>query len=244
MENALLIGLSRQMAMSREMSVIANNIANMNTPGFKAETMLFDKYLMPNSANGNDRRPLAFVNDYGQHRDMTDGTLTATGNPLDVAITGDGFFKVQTEDGNLRYTRDGHFQLSATGQLITSNGDAVLTKAGGPISFTADEGEITISRDGTITTANGQRGQLGIVTFENPELLKKAGDNSFATDAEETPVDRPRLIQGSIEGSNVKPILEMTNMIEVMRSYASAQKLIDSSDEMRRKAISTLGAAA
>lgn len=244
MENALLIGLSRQMAMSREMAVIANNIANMNTPGYKAESMLFDQYLMPNTADGNDRRPLAFVNDYGQHRDMADGTLTTTGNSFDLAIAGDGFFKVQSEDGKTRYTRDGHFQLDATGQLVTSNGDAVLTKAGSPITFTADEGDITISRDGTITTVNGQRGQIGVVKFENPELMQKAGENAFTSEEPETIVERPHVIQGAIEGSNVKPVLEMTNMIEVMRSYASAQKLIDSSDEMRRKAITTLGAAA
>jgi len=245
MENALLIGLSRQMAMSREMAVIANNIANMNTPSYKAENMLFDKYMMPaTGTDGSATRPLAFVTDYGQHRDMSDGVLTTTGNPLDVALSGEGFFKVQTQDGEQRYTRDGHFQLDGAGQLVTSTGDTVLTKAGSPLTFTAQEGQITIARDGTISTENGQRGKLAIVKFEKPEELKKTGDNLYSTDQDEMPVEKAHVIQGAIEGSNVNPVLEMTHMIEVMRSYQGAQKLVDTTDEMRRKAISTLGAAA
>jgi len=243
MENALLIGLSRQMAMTREMATIANNLANMNTAGFKSESMLFDQFVMKGASEGNGPSKITFVQDFGQHRDLRDGTLQMTANPFDVAITGEGYFRVQTENDVL-YTRNGHFRLDEAGQLVTANGDPVLTDADAPILFAQDETGITIARDGTVSSSLGLRGKLSVVTFENPQNMQMAGGTLLRTLQDEQPVDEPRLVQGAIEGSNVKPIIEMTNMIEVTRSYASAQKLIDQSDQMRRKAIQELGSPA
>lgn len=243
MENALLIGLSRQMAMTREMATIANNLANMNTAGFKSESMLFDQFVMKGASEGNGPSKITFVQDFGQHRDLRDGTLQMTANPFDVAITGEGYFRVQTENDVL-YTRNGHFRLDEAGQLVTANGDPVLTDADAPILFAQDETGITIARDGTVSSSLGLRGKLSVVTFENPQNMQMAGGTLLRTLQDELPVDEPRLVQGAIEGSNVKPIIEMTNMIEVTRSYASAQKLIDQSDQMRRKAIQELGSPA
>lgn len=240
MENALLIGLSRQTAMMRQMSVIANNLANMNTSAYKSQSMLFDEYVMPVASEKSPDRSLSFVQDYGLVRDLANGELRQTGNALDVAIASDGFFKVETERG-VRYTRNGHFQLDDQGQLVTSNGDPVLTASGGPITFTSDEGQITIGPDGTISTENGERGKLGLVVFDNPHDMKNEGSDLLSTTQTETPVIAPRIVQGSIESSNVKPIVEMTNMIDVQRSYISAQKLIEAADDMRRQAISTIG---
>ena len=138
MENALLIGLSRQIALQRELDVVANNIANINTTGFKADGAVFDEYL---SAPAARRRPgptsrVSFVQDRATWHDMSQGPIQHTGNPLDVAIDGQGFLVVQTARGE-RYTRNGALQINATGELVTSAGDQVLGDSG-PISLAAD----------------------------------------------------------------------------------------------------------
>lgn len=240
MENALLIGLSRQSAMMREMSTIANNLANMNTTAYKSQSMLFDEYLMPVASEDSPDKTLSFVQDYGQVRNLADGEMQMTGNPLDIAIAGEGMFKVQTPNGD-QYTRNGHLQLDDTGQLVTSNGYPVLTTAGATLTFANDEKQITIARDGTVTTEAGERGKIALVTFPNLQDMKTTGDNLYTTTQTETPVTAPHMVQGSVEGSNVKSIVEMTNMIDVMRSYESAAKLVDAADNMRRQAISQIG---
>src|SRR4029077_9358552 len=134
MENALLIGLSRQTALERQLDVIANNIANVNTTGYKADKTLFEQYLNTPAHEdnfvGGDRR-VSFVQDRGTYRDMTQGSLEGTSNPLDVAINGSPFLTVQTPAGE-RYTRDGNLHIDNTGTLVTANGNQVLG-ANGPI---------------------------------------------------------------------------------------------------------------
>lgn len=243
MDNALLIGLSRQSAMAREMSTIANNLANMNTTGFKGSSMLFDEYLMPTASEDSPDKTLSFVQDYGQYRNMNDGEMKTTGNPLDVAISGEGMFSIQTPQGT-QYTRVGHFQINDQGQLVTEQGMPVLTDAGTPLTISKDDSTITIARDGTVSTENGQLGKLGLVTFDKLQELKANGDGLFTTTQTPTPVAEPRMAQGSIEGSNVNSIVEMTNMIDVQRAYISAAKLVQTADEMRAKAISQITGAA
>ncbi len=217
MENALLIGLSRQSAMMREMATIANNLANMNTTAYKSQSMLFYEYLMPVASESSPDKTLSFVQDYGQVRNLADGEMQTTGNPLDVAISGEGMFKVQTPTGN-QYTRNGHLQLDNSGQLITSNGYPVMTTSGTTLTFATDEKQITIASDGTVTTDRGQRGKIALVTFPNLQDMKATGDNLYTTTQTETPVAQPRMVQGSIEGSNVNAVLEVTRMIEVTRA--------------------------
>lgn len=226
--------------MMREMSTIANNLANMNTTAYKSQSMLFDEYLMPVASEDSPDKTLSFVQDYGQVRNLADGEMQMTGNPLDIAIAGEGMFKVQTPNGD-QYTRNGHLQLDDTGQLVTSNGYPVLTTAGATLTFANDEKQITIARDGTVTTEAGERGKIALVTFPNLQDMKTTGDNLYTTTQTETPVTAPHMVQGSVEGSNVKSIVEMTNMIDVMRSYESAAKLVDAADNMRRQAISQIG---
>ncbi len=242
MDNALLIGLSRQSAMMREMSTIANNLANMNTTAYKSQSMLFDEYLMPVAKEDSPEKSLSFVQDYGQFRNLSDGELKPTGNPLDVAISGEGMFQVQAPQGT-EYTRDGHFQLDDQGQLVNSQGMPILTTSGTTISFASDEGQISIASDGTVSTDRGQRGKLNLVTFANPQDMKATGYGLYSTTQTETPVTDPRFVQGSLEGSNVNSIAEMTNMIDVQRSYISAAKLVQTADDMRRQAISQIGGA-
>ncbi|MBG52619.1 MAG: flagellar basal-body rod protein FlgF [Rhodobiaceae bacterium] len=239
MENALLIGMTRQMALRREMSIIANNLANINTNGYKSEHPLFEEYLMPTATEESGDKDISFVQDVGMHRNLGPGRIDVTENPLDVAISGEGYFKVQTPEG-VRYTRNGAFELNAQGQLVTPDGHPVLTAGGAPITFGTDETGIIIASDGTISTSQGERGQLGLVKFENERQLQNAGGTLYRTEQAELPVEETRLMQGAIESSNVQPILEMTNMISVMQAYQSANNIVDKSDELQRRAISTL----
>lgn len=239
MENALLIGMTRQMALRREMSIIANNLANINTNGYKAEHPLFEQYLMPTASENSGAKDISFVQDVGMHRNLGPGRIDVTENPLDVAIAGEGYFKVQTPEG-IRYTRNGAFELNANGNLVNSDGYPVLSTGGAPITFGAEETGIEIAGDGTISTSEGERGRLGLVKFEDERSLKNAGGTLYRTEQAELPVEEIKLMQGAVESSNVQPILEMTNMISVMQAYKSAHNIVEKNDELQRRAISTL----
>jgi flagellar basal-body rod protein FlgF len=243
MENAVLIGLSRQMSLRRELDVVSNNIANVNTTGFKGDTAVFEEYLMPGASHDHfaraDRRP-SFVQDRSTWHDLSQGPVRLTGNPLDVAIEGKSFFVVQTPRGE-RYTRNGSFQTNPQGQLVTSEGYQVMGEAG-PIQFQANDKEITISRDGTVAVPDGGRGRLRLVTFENGQRLQKDGSSTFNAPDGVTaaPAQYPHVIQGAVEQSNVKSVVEMTRLIEVTRHYTQVGSLLQQQGDMRRSAIERL----
>jgi flagellar basal body rod protein FlgG len=165
MQNALLVGLSRQVALAREMDVIANNLANMNTSGFKADGAVFEEFVSPTARADNflaaDRR-ISFVHDHATWMDLSQGPLERTGNPLDVAINGKGYLAVQTPRGE-RYTRNGALQINNSGELVTAEGFQVMGESG-PITFQPKDRNITISQDGTISGARGQQQPDGIAT--------------------------------------------------------------------------------
>jgi flagellar basal-body rod protein FlgF len=242
MENALLIGLSRQVALGRELDVIANNMANVTTNGFKARASRFREYLMPVASAESFPRPdrkLSYVIDAGTPLDTSAGAIEHTGNPLDVAIKGDGFLAVQTPQGE-RYTRNGALELNPQGQLVTSDGHAVLGD-NGPITFTPQESGIEIAPDGTVTSDQGQRGRIRLVSFENPQLLRNEGTNLFSSpNVGQAAGATSRLEPRAIERSNVKPVIEMSRLIEVNRSYSSVAGMVGRLDELRRTAISRL----
>ena len=241
MENPLLIGLSRQQALRNQLSVVANNLANMNTNGFKSQRLLFEEYLMPvaeASAFNNGDQTYSYVLDYAQNSDFTTGAISMSGNPLDVAIEGDGFLVVQTPQGE-RYTRDGALHLDATGQLVTSQGLPVLGE-GGPIVFGDDDADLTIAEDGTISTDQGERGRLRLVDFDNPQELVRVGANLFQGD-NPLPAEQVRVLQGAIEKSNVSGVIEVTRMIEITRNYTSVSKMLSEANELRKTAIERLG---
>jgi flagellar basal-body rod protein FlgF len=242
MENALLIGLSRQIALGRELNVIANNVANVTTNGFKARSARFQEYVMPvASAESFPRgdQQLSYVIDAATPLDLSGGAIERTGNPLDAAIKGEGFFAVQTRNGE-RYTRNGSFEIDQTGQLVTSDGHVVLGD-GGPITFAPGESGFAIAPDGTVTTNQGQRGKIRLVRFENPQGLANEGANLFSSP---TPPQAAGLLAqiepNAVERSNVKPVIEMSKLIDVNRSYTSIASMIGKIDEMRRTAISRL----
>ena len=184
MQNANLIGISRQMALRRELEVVSNNIANLNTTGFKADTAVFEEFLMPRASSdhftGADRK-VSFVQDSSTWHDHGQGAIKQTGNPLDVAIDGSAFLVVQTPRGE-RYTRNGSMQINPAGELVTTEGHKVLGD-GGPIQFQTDDKDIAINRDGTVTVPGGTRGKLRLVQFDNVQRLQKDGSSTFKTPA-------------------------------------------------------------
>jgi flagellar basal-body rod protein FlgF len=241
MENALLIGLSRQTALAREMDVIANNMANVTTNGFKARQARFGEYLMPGARADSFERPdqrLSYVIDTGTPIDLSTGAIEMTGNPLNAAIKGDGFFAVQTPAGE-RYTRNGAFELNAQGQLVTSDGHAVLGQSG-PITLGPEETNVSIAPDGAVLTSQGERGRIRLVRFRAPQALDNIGANLFASKEPAQPDTVSRVQGGAIERSNVKAVVEMSRMIDVNRNYTSVAAMIGRMDELRRSAISRL----
>ncbi|WP_298724588.1 flagellar basal-body rod protein FlgF [uncultured Ferrovibrio sp.] len=237
MENTTYIGLSRLSTMRREMDVIANNLANMNSNAYKGERVMFEEYLK----GANQREKMSFVNDFGVLRDFRAGKLEQTGNSLDLAINGPGYLTVDTPQGR-RYTRDGHLRLDADRRLVTSGGHPVLDNRGREIVFPEDGGAPSISADGTITVGEQQLGKIDLVTFDNEQELRKTAQGLYATAQE--PVIAPAnstLVQGMLEASNVEPIVEMTNMIELLRQYQSTQTMLESEHERVRNAIQRLG---
>jgi len=242
MDNALLISLSHQIASYRSMDVIANNIANVSTPAFQREEPSFQEYVMnvPPAEGQSGIQTLSFVQDSGIVRDLSEGRMETTNAPFDFAIHGKGYFVVQTPNGE-RYTRAGHFTLNDSGQLVTSNGDAVQGD-GGPITITPDDGEVHFAADGTISGKNGQIGRLRIVDFQNPRAMLKEGASLYNANGQ-SPVsaDSFQLQSGMIETSNVEPVIEISHMIEVMRAYQATATLTQSQEDLMRQAIDKLG---
>ena len=242
METTSSIALSRQVVLRREMNVVANNIANMNTNGFKGEKMLFVDHLVRSKSDEHVLgEKLAFVRDIATVRDTSEGHLISTSNPLDLAISGEGYFAIETDIGE-RYTRNGRFQLDQAGQLVTKSGEPVLSDTGAPFFFGPTDREITINVDGTISTENGPLGKLRVVRFEDDLALNQESNLQFAADPDNPPIDAESYMvnQGMLESSNVQPIIELTRMIEVNRSYDSVKKFIDKEDERQRTMIRKL----
>lgn len=244
METTTYIALSRQDGLRRQLDIIANNLANMNTNGFKGEKMMFAEHLV-RSRGG--YRPIAdkiaYVRDIATVRDMSEGPLQSTGNPLDLAINGEGFFTLETDQGEA-YTRNGRFQLDQEGQLVNQRGESVLSDGGQPFFFGPDDKNIVVARDGTISTNNGDVGRLAIVQFAKPQDLRPGAAGQFYTEQDPQAVETPILVQGMLEGSNVQPITEMTKMIELQRTYESVRKFMEKEDERVKGMIQTMVRAA
>ncbi len=241
MENAQLITLSRISTLNRQMSVVANNLANMNTTGFKSENMLFEEYISPvGSAESFEfgDRDLSFVLDDRTVGNFNVGALETTGNQLDVALQSEGFFAIQTPAGE-RYTRTGGFTLDPTGQLTTHDGFPVLGEDG-PIIFDPDETNISITGDGAISGREGEIGRLRIVTFDDPQQLDRIGNNLFEG-ANPLLAETPRVVQFARERSNVDPISEISQMIEVQRAYDQLANIMRQQNDLRETAIQRLG---
>lgn len=232
METTTYIALSRQLVLRRRMDLIANNIANMSASGFRAEKLLAEQV----PVDAGTRQKINFVQDVAVVRDLTPGGMIPTNNPLDVAIEGDGYFVVGTDEGD-RYTRSGQFRLNDLGEITTASGDSVLDDGGAPLAIPAESGPITIAPDGTVSTPDTVIGRLNLVAFEDRQDLQKAGEGLYRTDQAPTPATDSRLIQGLLEGSNVRAVVEMTEMMSTVRAYQGTQKIIDTHHEMERRMV-------
>ncbi len=248
MENALLVGLSRQVTLERQLDVVANNVANINTTGFKAARSLFEEYLRSPAHEDNfvraDRR-VSFVQDRATFHDFSAGPSEQTKNPLDVAIDG-GAFLVETAAGE-RYTRDGGLQINNQGQLVTAGGDPVMG-ASGPIVFQPTDKQINIAPDGSVTVVEGTartdsvRGKLRLVSFADAQKLVKEGSNLYSAGQgiAPQPDTTSRVRQGFIEKSNVNSVHEMSRMIEITRTYTQISSMLQQQQELHRSAIEKL----
>src|SRR3984893_17887467 len=249
MENTLLVGLSRQMVLERQMDVVANNVANVNTNGFKADNSLFEEYLNSGAHEdnfiGRDRR-VSYVQDRGTFKDLSQGPTEQTKNPLDVAIDGGGFLAVQTPAGE-RYTRDGSLQINNQGQLVTAAGNPVLG-TGGPIVFQPTDHDINVTPDGTVSVVEGNgrtgsiRGKLRLGNFPDAQKLLKEGFNLYAAGEGGAPQPDTKSVvhQGFLEKSNVNSVAEMSRMMEVTRAYTAISTLLQQQSDLHKTAIQQL----
>jgi flagellar basal-body rod protein FlgF len=227
--------LNRQSGLMREMAVVANNIANASTTGFRREGVVFSEFVA-----GLDQDPsLSMAHASGRHVDLSQATLAQTGGSFDFAIQGEGFFLIETPQGE-RLTRSGVFMPSAEGELVTPDGNRLLDAGGAPVFVPPDAKGVALSRDGTLS-ANGQPiAQIGLWQPADPMALRHQSGTMFDGGTLE-PVENGAVLQGMLEDSNVEPVSEIARMIEVQRAYELGQKFLDAEDERVRGVIQALG---
>lgn len=235
MSGAIYLGAAGMAAQQLRLSLQAENLANVDTPGYRREALAVRE--AEGEASG--RRPPAVL--IVQPRvEATPGRLLTTGNPLDLALSGDGFFAVDTPDG-VRYTRNGSFHIGGDGTLITAEGHPLLGEAG---PLVPPDGPVSIGPDGAVEAGGLPVGRLRIGDFAGPEGLRKTGNSLYAPANPEAMEIRPaqvRVVQGSLEGSNVEPVGELTRMIAAQRLFESYQRVIQAAGEMDQKAATELG---
>lgn len=237
MDNSIYITLSRELALFRDMDVTANNIANASTTGYSSEHILFNSYLTKD-VNQKNRNDMAFAYDISSYHNLENAPIHATGNPLDLAIASDGFFSVETPLG-VRYTRAGNFQLDGSGTLVTADGKPVLGNNGQHITFAPDARDIKIGEAGNISVDGTEFATIDIYRFSNPQLLERLDGAMFKSEITPDILTDAKVMQGALAGANVKPVLELTHMIDVSRSVANTAKIIETMYDLQRKSANT-----
>ncbi|MEL7041473.1 MAG: flagellar hook-basal body complex protein [Pseudomonadota bacterium] len=234
MSNSVYAAISRQDGLLKELQVVANNLANANTSGYKTDRAIFAEYVMQ---TGLETPSLSMGGLAGHTFDLTQGTVKFTGGQFDLAIQGDGFFAVETEAGQ-RLTRAGAFQISANGELIAADGARVLSDGATPIQIPPDVEGLSIAGDGTISSDGEVIGQVGIFTPNGQ--LQRDTDTRFIAEDGVAPTPGASLLQGALEASNVSPVLEMARMIEVQRAYEAGQNLLEQEHQRITQLISAV----
>lgn len=235
MENSLYVGISRQMVLRNAMDMIANNVANMSTPGYRTQNPVFKEYL---SKPQHDKETLSMVEDYGQWSTTSPGTTQFTGGTYDVALNGPGYIGITAPDGTMMYTRGGNFTTNSQNQIVTSAGMLVGTG----INIPAGAKDVKITETGEVVADNNTVGQIPVMEFDNLQMLKPQGNGLYSAEGGR-PATETTMKQGMIEGSNVNGVLEMTRMIEILRDFQSTQAMLKSEDERQRGAIQKLAQA-
>ena len=238
MRSNLYVSLSAQVALQKRLDTIANNVANMNTGGFRADGVTFQSVLSKAA-----EAPTSFVSSGNTFISRAQGSVTRTDNPLDVAVQGEGWLAIKTPDGTA-YTRDGRMQITPAGELQTLNGYPVLDAGGASVLLQSDAGPPSIAADGMITQGGQQVGALGLYSIADGARLSRFGNSAVVPDVAPTPIldfAANSIEQGFSEGSNVNPVLEMTRLIEVQRTYDSVSNSNQTSESSLSDAIKTLG---
>jgi flagellar basal-body rod protein FlgF len=231
------IVLSRLGAQLRSTQVSANNLANADTPGFRAEHAVFAEFLQPRSGGAPvGDRGAAYAIDRATWRDTASGSISTTGNPFDLALKGDGFFAVETPRGE-RYTRAGRFMLAGDGKLTDAEGNAVLDARGTPVVLGPNDTRVEVRGDGSVRSENGPIGQLRVVRFDDPQKLRAEGARLYASDEPGAPAERPGVVQGAVEGSNVQPVVEITTLTAQMREFQFATQFVEREGERLSSAV-------
>ncbi|KIT14299.1 flagellar hook-basal body complex protein [Jannaschia aquimarina] len=223
--------LSRQSGLMREMDIIAQNIANASTTGYRAEATIFAEHIR--SGDDLDAPSMSMGHAHARFTDLSQGALQQTGGAYDFAIEGEGFFQVAGEDGPL-LTRAGAFVSDPVGTLVTPDGQPVLDIGGAPIQVPPGAGEVSAAPDGTLSRGGEPFAQLGLVVPDDPNGLTRTSATRFRHDGALLPVDDGRVLQGFLEQSNTAPVAEIARMIEVQNAYGLGQSLLDREDERLR----------
>jgi len=242
MDSPSYIILSRLSSQMRTSQVTANNLANADTPGFRASRPIFAEHVVQQGrvAGPTGARPVGYSWDRASWRDPAPGTISQTGNSLDVALSGPGFFAVETERGE-RFTRAGRFALGSDGRLVDQEGNAVLNTQSQPIAIAPNDTRIEIQGDGTIRSENGVLGRLRVVSFADDQALLAEGARHFNANGQQPEeVARPGVVQGAVEGSNVQSVLEMTRMMAELREFQFATQFLEREGERQQSAIDRL----
>lgn len=235
------VSLSKATALERSMNMTAHNLANSSTSGFKAMKPMLETVNSPSQGDN-----ISFVQDSGSYLDMSKGTLLPTGNPLDLAIAGEGWFSFELEQGGVGYGRHGQLAVDAEGQVRTSTGHSLLDAGGGPVVLPGEVGSnVSIASDGTIVSDAGAiLGTIGVFDIPNGQDMNPLGGGTYAL-----PPGRPApelmeeggIMQGFVEASNVQAVVEMTRLIDIQRAYENAITLMNEDDKLTRTAVERLG---
>jgi len=221
----------------KEMRVVANNIANLATTGFRSEAAIFSEYVMP---LGPEEGSMSMARANAHTTSLEQGTLTQTGGTFDLAINGDGFFQIETP-GGMRLTRAGAFSPNAAGELVSPEGYRLLDAGGAPVFVPLDTAEISISSDGTLSAEGNPIAQIGLVIPADLMDLVREDGVRFKTESELIPSENATMSQGFLESSNVEAVQQIARMIEVQRSYEMGQSFLEKEDERLRSIMTLVG---
>lgn len=235
MDAAGYTALTRQSGLMREMQVVANNIANISTNGFRREGVIFEEYIKKTD----DGPSLSMATGDARVVDITQAGLSQTGGAFDLAIQGEGFFQVQSPDGP-RLTRAGSFTPSASGELVTNDGYPVLDDGGTAVVIPPGVGQIAIAQDGSVSANGVPLAKIGLWQPSDPLSLQHQSGTLFSADAMQQATGGV-IMQGYLEDSNVQPVQEIARMIQVQRAYELGQSFMDQEDKRMRGVIDTLG---
>jgi flagellar basal-body rod protein FlgF len=238
MQNGIYLSLSSQIALNRRLETVANNVANATTPGYRSEEIRFESLISPNT-----NEPTAFASIGDTYLSRNTGEIVGTGNPLDLAVQGDGFLAILTPAGTV-YTRDGRMQMRPEGDLQTLNGYPVLDAGGAPVQLDPNGGPPTIGRDGTISQNGQQIAQVGLFTIDPAARLTRFENSGVIPDRAAVPAldfTRNGVMQGYIERSNINPMMELSRLIMIQRQFEAVTNAIGDTETTMTDAIRTLG---